>query len=119
MNIDHVGFTVKDFKKSRDFYVSVLACIGLPILEEGPGWAMLGKTKCDVWFGEEGQIVTPLHIAFVAETHGQVEEFYKKAMELGAKDNGKPDYCPEYSPTYFAAFIIDLNGHNLEVVCRK
>lgn len=119
MNIDHIGFVVKNFKKSRDFYVAALAPLGLGIIGEGERWAMLGKNKCDIWFGEEGNPTTSIHVAFVAENHDQVKEFYEAAIAAGGKDNGKPDYCTEYDANYFAAFVIDINGHNLEAVCRE
>lgn len=119
MNIDHIGFGVENFKKSREFYAAVFEPIGLGIIGEGGEWAMMGTNKCDIWFGEEGQVVKGLHLAFVAKTHEQVDMFYEKAINMGAKDNGKPGFCEEYGSNYYAAFVIDLNGHNLEVVCRK
>jgi catechol 2,3-dioxygenase-like lactoylglutathione lyase family enzyme len=119
MNIDHIGFGVNDFKKTRDFYAAVLAPLGLKIIGEGEGWAMMGKDKCDIWFGEQADVIKGLHFAFVADTHEQVNDFYELAIQKGATDNGKPGLCPDYGPGYYAAFVIDLNGHNLEVVCRK
>jgi catechol 2,3-dioxygenase-like lactoylglutathione lyase family enzyme len=119
MNIDHIGFAVSNFKKSKDFYTSTLSPLGLTIVGEGDTWAMMGKTKCDLWFGEiEGENPKPIHLAFVAENHEQVDVFYAKAMEAGATDNGKPGLTPEYGESYYAAFVIDINGHNLEAVCR-
>jgi catechol 2,3-dioxygenase-like lactoylglutathione lyase family enzyme len=120
MNIDHVGFGIINFKESREFYSKVLGTLGLSVLMEGENWAMIGKAKCDFWFGEiVNETPNPIHLAFVAENHQLVNEFYRLAIEMGAKDNGKPDFNPEYGENYYASFVIDLNGHNLEVVCRK
>lgn len=120
MNIDHIGFGVDDYKRSRDFYAKVLAPLGLKVLMEEDTWGFLGKNKCDFWFGKlPGESPKGLHLAFVADNRAQVDEFYKLAIEAGAKDNGKPGLNPEYGNNYYAAFVIDLNGHNLEVVCRK
>lgn len=118
MNIDHIGFNVSDFKKSREFYTAALAPLGLKIIGEGENWAMMGTNKCDFVFGQEGEVTKGLHLAFVAANHEQVDAFYEAAMKNGAQDNGAPGLCPEYSPAYYAAFVIDPNGHNLEVVCR-
>ena len=76
MNIDHIGFGVEDFKKSREFYSTVLAPLGLKILGEGEEWAMMGTEKCDIWFGEEGEKIKGLHLAFVAINYEQVNQFY-------------------------------------------
>jgi predicted lactoylglutathione lyase len=61
----------------------------------------------------------PLHLAFTAENRQQVEAFYRAAMEGGGKDNGAPSLCPEYHPTYYAAFVIGPDGHNIEAVCHE
>jgi hypothetical protein len=71
------------------------------------------------WIGEGGNPQSPgMHLAFVAQTRGQVDEFYRAAMEAGAKDNGPPGIRAHYHPNYYGAFVIDLNGVNLEAVCH-
>lgn len=57
------------------------------------------------------------HIAFRATNHEQVDAFYKAGLKAGARDNGAPGLRPDYSPTYYAAFLIDLDGNNVEAVC--
>ena len=120
MNIDHIGFAIENYQKSKLFYSTVLAALGLTILMEGDTWAMIGKTKCDFWFGEiAGESPKPIHLAFVAKSRQQVDAFYELAIKAGAKDNGKPSLNPEYGEGYYAAYVIDLNGHNLEAVYRE
>ncbi len=60
-----------------------------------------------------------MHIAFLAENREQVNQFYEAAVSAGAKDNGKPGTREIYHPNYYAAFIIDPDGHNIEAVCHK
>ena len=59
------------------------------------------------------------HIAFAAKSRDLVDEFYRAALAHGAKPNGDPGMRPEYHPNYYGAFVIDLNGHNLEAVCHE
>ena len=60
-----------------------------------------------------------MHLCFVAETRAQVDAFYQAAIAAGARDNGKPGIREHYHPNYYAAFVIDLNGVNLEAVCHE
>jgi catechol 2,3-dioxygenase-like lactoylglutathione lyase family enzyme len=116
---DHIGFNVKDFSLSKNFYINALAPLGITLLSEGEGWAMVGKEGAKFWFGEFGTPPDGIHIAFSAETHEQVQTFYNAALAAGGIDNGKPGIREQYHPDYYAAFIIDPNGHNIEAVCHK
>jgi len=60
-----------------------------------------------------------LHLAFRAERREQVDAFHRAALEAGGKDNGPPGLRPKYSASYYAAFVIDPDGHNIEVVCHE
>jgi catechol 2,3-dioxygenase-like lactoylglutathione lyase family enzyme len=60
-----------------------------------------------------------MHIAFRAESRAAVDAFYKAAMAAGGRDNGPPGLRPHYQPTYYAAFVFDPDGHNIEAVCLK
>ncbi|MEO0425137.1 MAG: VOC family protein, partial [Pseudomonadota bacterium] len=62
---------------------------------------------------------TRLHLAFVAQNRAQVDEFYRASLDAGATDNGAPGIRPQYSGTYYAAFVIAPDGHNVEVVCHE
>ena len=120
MIIDHIGIAVTDYPGSVDFYSKVLAPLGIVKIMEIHGWAGMGKNgKPDFWFGAHTEPQRPMHIAFRAENRKQVDDFYETAIKAGAKDNGKPGIRKEYHPDYYGAFVIDINGHNLEAVCHK
>jgi catechol 2,3-dioxygenase-like lactoylglutathione lyase family enzyme len=119
MSIDHIGFGVRDFPKSRAFYVAALAPLGIGIVNEGDDWAMIGKDgHTRVWFGDVGTVPGPIHIAFAAANHEQVRAFYAAALEAGGRDNGGPGIRAHYHPNYYAAFVFDPDGHNVEAVCH-
>ncbi|MBY0371331.1 VOC family protein [bacterium] len=124
--IDHTGLNVTDPSKSRDFYEKALAPIGYKVLmviptEYTEGKVVLGlgvAPKPDFWMNE-GKVNQPrMHIAFRAEHHKQVDEFYKAALAAGGRDNGAPGPRPHYHKDYYGAFVLDPDGHNIEVVCH-
>ena len=115
---DHVGIRVKDLAASAAFYKSVLATLGhVPGYadETTAGFGPPGATA--LWLhavpkaGERG-----VHIAFRAPDRAAVDRFHKAALKAGATDNGAPGPRPDYSETYYAAFVIDLDGNNIEAV---
>ncbi|MBW8077770.1 MAG: VOC family protein [Gallionella sp.] len=119
MILDHIGFNVSDFAKSKDFYVRALQPLGICIIFEGEGWAMIGKDgKGQFWFGSYGSIPGPIHIAFAAENREQVRQFYAAALDAGGKNNGAPGIRSQYHPNYYGAFVIGPDGHNVEAVCH-
>lgn len=61
----------------------------------------------------------PMHIAFVADTRKQVDQFYKEAIAAGGQDNGPPGLRKHYHDNYYGAFVTDLDGNNVEAVCHK
>jgi catechol 2,3-dioxygenase-like lactoylglutathione lyase family enzyme len=119
MSFDHIGFNVADFSRSKDFYVAALAPLGIGIVAGGDQWAMLGEPgRGRLWIGAAGgKVPGPIHIAFDALTREQVRQFYDGAMEAGGRDNGPPG-LREYGANYYAAFVLDPDGHNVEAVCR-
>lgn len=119
MAFDHIGFSVSNFLKSRDFYSAALAPLGFSVLHEGDDWAAFGQDgKVELWIGVGGAVPKALHIAFPAEDHAAVKRFHAAAIEAGGRDNGGPGFRPQYSPTYYAAFVYDPDGLNIEAVCR-
>lgn len=124
--IDHTGIHAVDPHKSRAFYEEALAPLGYEVLLEIPtehtgGLVVFGmgvKPKPDFWVAE-GQPNTPrVHIAFRADSHEQVDAFYKAALAAGGKDNGPPGPRPHYHANYYGAFVLDPDGHNIEAVCH-
>ena len=117
--IDHVSFHIKDIGKSKAFYFAALAPLSYKQLMEFPEWKVVGMglDKPDFWFSEKETGGTG-HIAFVAKTRAEVDAFYDAAIKAGGKDNGKPGVREDYSPNYYAAFVYDPDGNNIEVVCH-
>lgn len=124
--IDHTGINVSNFEKSKKFYIKALTPLRYKLLKEFDA-SVTGFTsiagfgvdeKADFWIGQ-GDVNTPrIHVAFHAETHEQVQAFYTAALKAGGRDNGTPGLRPHYHPNYYAAFILDLDGHNIEAVCH-
>ncbi len=118
---NHVQIKVNDFGTSRPFYEVVLGVLGYRVVLESEGVAVgIGTTLNNMLEISQADASSPVsrsvHIAFIAESVGAVEAFHATALALGAKDNGKPGLRPQYEDGYFAAFVIDPNGHNLEAV---
>ena len=124
--IDHTGLHVTDPKKSRAFYERALAPLGYRVLREIPtqftgGLVVYGMgvpPKPDFWVAEGAPEVPRLHIAFRAASRAEVDAFYAAAMGAGGKDNGPPGVRPHYHEHYYGAFVLDLDGHNVEAVCH-
>lgn len=118
--IDHLGLHVADIDASKSFYTQALAPLGYGVLRDFGAVVGLGADqKPDFWL-TQGAATTPgLHLAFAAKDRATVDAFYAAALAAGASDNGAPGPRPQYHPGYYGAFVIDLNGHNLEVVCHR
>jgi len=120
MFIDHIGIAVSNYDASKAFYTKALAPLGMRLLVEVQGWAGFGRDdKADFWFGPDETIQTPMHIAFAADNRQMVNLFYEAAIAAGASDNGKPGVRDIYHSNYYAAFVIDPDGHNIEAVCHR
>lgn len=124
--IDHTGLVVSDFGKSKDFYSRALTPIGYSIIIELPA-SVTGHTdvagfgeppKPDFWISEGAPNNPPIHIAFQVGNRSLVDAFYKAAIAAGGRDNGAPGLRPDYHPDYYAAFVLDPDGHNIEAVCH-
>ena len=126
MIIDHVGFGVSDYAAAKACYAAALAPLGITLVTEvGPEqnddiWACgFGKNgKPEFWIGSDGKTTPPMHVAFVVETREAVRGFYEAAIKAGGQDNGAPGLRPHYHPSYYGAFVRDLDGHNVEAVCH-
>ncbi len=120
MFIDHIGFAVADYQRSKAFYAQCLAPLGLELIVEIEGWAGFGRgDKAELWFGEDSAAQRPMHIAFAASDRACVDRFYRAALAAGGKDNGAPGLRPVYHANYYGAFVIDPDGHNIEAVCHQ
>lgn len=113
--IAHTTLPVKDYEKSKNFYIKVLAPLGYTNnMEEGEAAGFNDGKNTDFWIVRKDTVV-PTHLAFEVKSQIEVETFYKEALAAGAKDNGSPGYR-DYWPGYYAAFVYDPDGHNIEAV---
>ncbi len=117
---DHVGFGVTQFARSKDFYLKALAPLGVGVAMEGPYGVGLGRQgKPSLWLSETRETPAHLHLAFAAASRAEVDAFYRAALAAGGRDNGPPGLRPHYHPNYYAAFVLDPDGHNVEAVCHQ
>ena len=122
---DHVQIKVKDFKKSRPFYEAVLGTLGYKIVLEFEGVVGIGKDPHDMFEIAQADdqkdlpLSSSVHLAFIADSEEAVRKFHETAIVHGAQDNGAPGLRPEYEEGYFAAFVVDPDGHNLEAVFKQ
>jgi len=116
--IDHVSLPTQDLARSVAFYEPLLATLGYQRGLYRPGFFCVFnfEKKPEFWLSQATQPFGPLHLAFRAKSQGAVQAFYQVGLDQGAKDNGRPGYRPQYHPDYYAAFILDLDGYNLEAV---
>lgn len=115
--IDHVHLVVRDLPASQRFYEAVLKTLEIPIGGTGEGyfWAdELFISSADSP-AAQGHLTGRVHLAFQARNHAMVQAFYKAALENGGQDNGPPGERP-YHPGYYAAFVLDPDGNNIEAV---
>jgi catechol 2,3-dioxygenase-like lactoylglutathione lyase family enzyme len=118
--IDHLTLKVRDIRKAKAFYTAALAPLGYEILMEFEGNLGMGADqKPDLWLIQDAENVRPMHLAFAAKDRAAVRAFHAAALAAGAKDNGGPGIREHYHPTYYAAFVIDDSGHNIEAVAHR
>ncbi|MDO8342287.1 MAG: VOC family protein [Cellvibrio sp.] len=115
--IDHIQLVVKDLAASQKFYTTVLSALDIPLGGSGEGffWAdelFVSTPESDA---AQGILTGRHHLAFQARDEAMVDAFYKAALANGGKDNGKPDER-DYHPGYYAAFVLDPDGNNIEAV---
>lgn len=111
--IDHVHLRARNFVATRHFYTAVLGELGLRIDQSGEGWFQVDELFVDA--ADARTIPTHIHLAFQARDRAMVDAFYKTALAAGGKDNGAPGER-HYHPGYYAAFVLDPDGNNIEAV---
>ncbi|MFI4931692.1 MAG: VOC family protein [Burkholderiales bacterium] len=116
---DHVGLKVSDLARSVAFYKAALGGLGHELGPQGDGYAGLGpKGAPALWLYAANAAVGPgTHVAFVAPNRAAVARFHAQGLAAGGRDNGGPGLRSEYSANYYAAFLLDPDGHNVEAVC--
>jgi|SRR5579862_303646 len=125
--LDHIVFGVSNFSRSKAFYEAALAPLGYSMTMQIPAG---GENRRDYagfgsqglayfWIGDGDALKGQIHVAFMAKDRAGVDAFYRAALAAGATDNGAPRLRAHYHPNYYAAFVIDPDGHNIEAVCHQ
>jgi catechol 2,3-dioxygenase-like lactoylglutathione lyase family enzyme len=118
--VDHVLFVVRDLQASRRFYRAALGPLGFEAVnaqEDGLSFGVKGADDFAVYQGKLGEpTTTGAHVAFMAEDKESVDAFFAAAMSAGGRENHPPGNRPEYHAGYYAAFVFDPDGNNIEAV---
>ena len=120
--IDHIGMSVRDIARASEFYRKALAPLGIGVVMEvsaedtGHGAAIAGMPRLRRRRGAGNEHI---HVAFAAASREMIDAFYAAAIAAGGKDNGPPGLRPRYHENYYAAFVLDADGNNIEAVCHS
>ena len=116
--IDHVQLVVRDLASARTFYEGVFQVLGVPVVETPDGffWADEFVVSAADSEAAQGVLTGRQHLAFQARDRAMVDAFYEAALAHGGKDNGAPGERAHYHPGYYAAFVLDPDGNNIEAV---
>lgn len=127
--IDHTGIRVSDLEASRRLYEAALEPLGITIVEtgddDGPGYGFGRDELDDFWIQQpidqpgQDHVTTGVHVAFAANSREEVDAFHRAAVEHGATDIGAPGIRDKYTAGYYGAFVLDLDGNNIEAVFHE
>jgi catechol 2,3-dioxygenase-like lactoylglutathione lyase family enzyme len=117
---DHVMLNVSDKPKAIQFYTPVLQTLGIKALYDQGVYSAYGTDSMHFWLraSPDNEVTRKAHLAFSASTRTQVDDFYQTALAAGGKSNGAPG-LREHGPKYYAAYVLDLEGNNIEAVCTQ
>jgi catechol 2,3-dioxygenase-like lactoylglutathione lyase family enzyme len=125
--IDHMGITVSDIEKSKAFYSKALGALGYVLCKNGPRAVSFGVREGhgksadpggDFWLSEGSPMTPRVHFAFNAASRADVDVFFAAAIAAGGGENGAPGLRVQFHPHYYAAFVFDPDGYNIEAVCH-
>lgn len=124
--LDHVGVAVSDLARSQAFYEAALEPLGITALTSFPGGCALGRgTHPELWLAagkagyqtrESRAIITQQHVCLKARSRAEVDAFHAAAIAAGGRSYGAPGLRGQVHPTYYGAFVLDPDGHNVEAV---
>ncbi|MFP2924617.1 VOC family protein [Pyxidicoccus sp. 3LG] len=127
--LDHYGFVTTDLPRCLRFYEACLAPLGLRVIEKSEGFAIIGTDlkspflwvgtlRPSTWTEHHAPGLSPLHLAFAARDRASVEAFHARGLAAGGRDNGAPG--PRIGAmSYYAAFLLDPDGNNIEACIRE
>jgi catechol 2,3-dioxygenase-like lactoylglutathione lyase family enzyme len=116
---DHMTLHVSDFAAGKAFFAAALAPLGYRPVVEHEGVAAFGAQMPQFWLAGSTAPPTPIHLAFMAPDRAAVDAFYEAAIAAGGVDNGGPGLRPQYHADYYAAYVHDADGNNIEAVCHR
>ncbi|WP_444464363.1 VOC family protein [Rhodobacter capsulatus] len=115
--IDHIQLVVRDLPASESFYTAVMSVLGIPVLSTGNGYFVADELVVSSADSPaaSGALTGRHHLAFQGQDRETVDAFYRAALAHGGRDNGAPG-IRAYHPGYYAAFVLDPDGNNIEAV---
>lgn len=118
VELDHISVPVRRFREARRFYEAALGAIGMSVNMEVDDACGMGAGREKIfWLVRDRKAAGGGHYALRVARRELVQAFYDAALEAGGTDNGPPGLRPGYGPSYFAAFVTDMERNNIEVVC--
>jgi len=121
--LSHVSVGTNNFDAAKTFYTALLTSVGFNVIEDLSEHKAIafGKQYPEFWVGQplDGNVATPgngVHVSFLVDSNELVDAFHKKALELGATDNGAPGPREHYGAGYYGAFVIDTDGNKIEAM---
>lgn len=115
--IEHVSVPVSDYQKSKEFYRKLLAPVGYELYRDMDEWKAGGYLEGEstsFWIVEKKEKILPMHVAVGAKSKKAVQQFHEAGLAAGGTDNGAAGLREDYGPDYYAAFILDPDGNNIE-----
>lgn len=116
---DHIGLKTQDLAASVSFYAAALGPLGGELLAKDEGSAGFGHSDPVLWLYAAERVTGGAHLAFKAASRKAVGAFHARALETGGRDNGAPGLRTDYGAGYYAAFVTDPDGNNVEAVCLE
>lgn len=119
MKLGHIGIPVQNLTASKRFYDAIVAAVGLELLDESDTSVRYGEDgSARLYIHTRSKAAGNIHLCFDVNSKEQVDAFYEAALAAGGADHGAPGIREDYSPTYYAAFVLDPDGNNIEAVFR-
>ena len=114
--LEHVTVPIREYERSKAFYTAALKPLGYELLRDYPpeSAGFCEGESTSFWIAVRQGEITPIHVALRGESKEAVQKFHAKALKAGGKDNGAPGFRTDYGDDYYAAFVIDPDGNNIE-----